>query len=134
MDPLLVAALLLGAFTGFAAGLPGIGGGMLMAPFMTMLPAGIGFPADRIVKVAIATSLTTIVFTSMSSVRAHHRRGAVRWDVVRSRSPAAPPAASRSRSPAPWATSGRADICRCLRVRSATSTCLRSRAFPWRAC
>jgi uncharacterized membrane protein YfcA len=82
---LLVAALLLlGAFTGFAAGLPGIGGGMLMAPFMTMLLAGIGFPADRIVTVASATSLTTIVFTSMSSVRAHHRRGAVRWDVVRS--------------------------------------------------
>jgi uncharacterized protein len=89
MDPLLVAALLLllGAFTGFAAGLLGIGGGMLMVPFMTMLLTAKGFPADQIVKVAIATSLTTIVFTSMSSVRAHHRRGAVRWDVVRSLAP-----------------------------------------------
>lgn len=85
--PVIAALLLLGAFTGFAAGLLGIGGGMLMVPFMSMLLARIGFPAEQIVKVAIATSLTTIVFTSMSSVRAHHRRGAVRWDVVRSLAP-----------------------------------------------
>ena len=88
MDPLLIAALLLpGAFTGLAAGLLGIGGGMLMVPFMTMLLGRLGFPIDLVVKVAIATSLTTIVFTSVSSVRAHHRRGAVRWDVVRSLAP-----------------------------------------------
>ena len=88
MDPLIVAGLLvLGAFTGFAAGLLGIGGGMLMVPFMTMMLERIGFPADQVVKVAIATSLTTIVFTSMASVRAHHRRGAVRWDAVRSLAP-----------------------------------------------
>jgi uncharacterized membrane protein YfcA len=75
--------LLLGAFTGFAAGLLGIGGGMLMVPFITMLLSTRGFPIDIVVKVAIATSLATILFTSLSSVRAHHRRGAVRWDIVR---------------------------------------------------
>jgi uncharacterized membrane protein YfcA len=80
---LVVALLTLGAFTGLAAGLLGIGGGMLMVPFMTMALDAIGFPHDDVVKVAIATSLTTIVFTSVSSVRAHHARGAVRWDVVR---------------------------------------------------
>jgi uncharacterized membrane protein YfcA len=88
MDPLIILALLvLGAFTGFAAGLLGIGGGMLMVPFMTMLLAHVGFPAEQVVKVAIATSLTTIVFTSISSVRAHHKRGAVRWDAVRGLAP-----------------------------------------------
>jgi uncharacterized membrane protein YfcA len=88
MDPFVIAALLvLGAFTGFAAGLLGIGGGMLMVPFMTMLMARIGFDADQVVKVAIATSLATIVFTSMSSVRAHQRLGAVRWDVVAALAP-----------------------------------------------
>jgi uncharacterized membrane protein YfcA len=88
MDLLLVAALLvLGAFTGFAAGLLGVGGGMMMVPFMTLVLARIGFDADQGVKVAIATSLTTIVFTSISSVRAHQRRGAVRWDIVRSLAP-----------------------------------------------
>src|SRR5690606_26067604 len=40
-----------------------------------------------VLKLAIATSLTTILFTSMSSVRAHHRRGAVRWDIVRTLAP-----------------------------------------------
>jgi uncharacterized membrane protein YfcA len=88
MDPVVVAALLgLGAVTGFAAGLLGIGGSMLMVPFMTMLLTRVGFDAGEVVKVAIATSLTTVVFTSMSSVRAHHRRGAVRWDVVRALAP-----------------------------------------------
>jgi uncharacterized membrane protein YfcA len=88
MDPLIILALLvLGGFTGFAAGLLGIGGGMLMVPFMTMLLTRVGFPAEQVVKVAIATSLTTIVFTSISSVRAHHKRGAVRWDAVRGLAP-----------------------------------------------
>ena len=80
---LILALLVLGAATGFLAGLLGIGGGMVMVPFMTMLLATQPIPAAETVKVAIATSLTTIVFTSMSSVRAHHRRGAVRWDLVR---------------------------------------------------
>ena len=41
-----------------------------------------GHAGAYVVKMAIATSLATICFTSLSSVRAHHRRGAVRWDVV----------------------------------------------------
>jgi uncharacterized membrane protein YfcA len=85
--PLLFWFLLLGTFTGFAAGLLGIGGGMIMVPFITMLLSTRGFPIDIIVKVAIATSLTTILFTSLASVRAHHKRGAVRWEVVRSLAP-----------------------------------------------
>ncbi|RPH46649.1 MAG: sulfite exporter TauE/SafE family protein [Burkholderiales bacterium] len=88
MDPMLIAALLvLGAFTGLAAGLLGIGGGMLMVPFMSMVLDAVGVPHDEVVKVAIATSLTTIVFTSVSSVRAHQRRGVVRWDIVRALAP-----------------------------------------------
>lgn len=79
--------LLLGAVTGFAAGLLGIGGGMVMVPFITMLLTSKGFPTDQIVKVAIATSLTTILFTSLSSVRAHARRGAVRWDIAKTLAP-----------------------------------------------
>ncbi|ODT36055.1 MAG: hypothetical protein ABS55_07440 [Lautropia sp. SCN 70-15] len=85
--PLIFWFLLLGSFTGVAAGLLGIGGGMLMVPFLTMLLSSRGFPIDIVVKVAIATSLTTILFTSLSSVRAHHKRGAVRWEIVRTLAP-----------------------------------------------
>ena len=76
------ALAVLGSFTGFAAGLLGIGGGMIMVPFLTFLFTMYGFPAEVVVHVAIATSMATILFTSLSSVRAHHKRGAVRWDIV----------------------------------------------------
>lgn len=79
---LIVALLALGAFVGFAAGLLGIGGGMLQVPFMTYILAMQGFAPEYTVHVAIATSLATIMFTSLSSVRAHHKRGAVLWPVV----------------------------------------------------
>ncbi|NEX61903.1 sulfite exporter TauE/SafE family protein [Noviherbaspirillum galbum] len=80
---LIIALLALGAAVGFAAGLLGIGGGMLLVPFMTMLLTAKHFPREHIVHMAIATSLATIMFTSISSVRAHHARGAVLWRVVR---------------------------------------------------
>ena len=80
---LIVELLLLGSATGFLAGLLGIGGGMLMVPFITFILGAKGFPQDYIVKMAVATSLATICFTSLSSVRAHHRRGAVLWPIVR---------------------------------------------------
>ena len=83
LDPTLVAELLLlGACTGFLAGLLGIGGGMLMVPFLTVIFTNRGVDGALAVKMAIATSMATILFTSIASVRAHHRRGAVRWDLV----------------------------------------------------
>lgn len=74
--------LVLGAVVGFAAGLLGIGGGMLLTPFLTMLFTLNGMPADLVVHAAVATSMGSILFTSLSSTRAHHKRGAVRWPVV----------------------------------------------------
>ncbi len=84
LEPLLIfELLLLGSATGFLAGLLGIGGGMLMVPFISFILTAKGFPPDYTVKMAVATSLATICFTSLSSVRAHHRRGAVLWPIVR---------------------------------------------------
>ncbi len=84
LDATLIAELLaLGTATGFLAGLLGIGGGMLMVPFMTLILSHRGVDSALSVKMAIATSMATILFTSISSVRAHHKRGAVRWDIVR---------------------------------------------------
>ena len=84
LDPRLVLELLLiGTCTGFLAGLLGIGGGMIMVPFVTMILTSKGYPPDYTVKMAVATSLATICFTSISSVRAHNQRGAVLWHVVK---------------------------------------------------
>jgi len=88
IEPLLIAELaLLGVGTGFLAGLLGIGGGMLMVPFLTIIMGHRGVSADLAVKMAIATSMSTIIFTSIASVRAHHKRGAVRWDIVKRLAP-----------------------------------------------
>ena len=88
LEPLLIVELVaLGLCTGFLAGLLGIGGGMLMVPFITLIMSARGVSPDLAVKMAIATSMATIVFTSISSVRAHHKRGAVRWDIVFKLSP-----------------------------------------------
>jgi uncharacterized membrane protein YfcA len=82
-EPALLAELaLLGVVTGFVAGLLGIGGAMIMVPFITIVLAHRGYPAEYQVKIAVATSLATICFTSLSSMRAHHRRDAVKWKVV----------------------------------------------------
>ena len=80
---LIIAFLVLGSATGFAAGLLGIGGGMLLVPFITFLMVAKEFPKELIIHMAIATSLATIMFTSVSSVRAHHKRGAVKWTIVK---------------------------------------------------
>lgn len=78
---------LLGVASGFLAGLLGIGGGMLMVPFLTALLGAQGVAEPMAVKMAIATSMACIVATSASSTRAHHARGAVRWPIVRGMAP-----------------------------------------------
>lgn len=79
----LLLCLLLGGAAGFLAGLLGIGGGMIMVPvFAWVLPAS-GVPANLIMQVAVATSLSVIALTSISSALAHHRREAVLWPAFR---------------------------------------------------
>jgi len=80
---LIVELVALGLCTGFLAGLLGIGGGMIMVPFISAILSHRGVSPGLAVKMAIATSMATIIFTSISSVRAHHQRGAVRWDIVK---------------------------------------------------
>jgi uncharacterized membrane protein YfcA len=79
--------LLMGLFVGFFAGLLGIGGGLILVTLMVYLFTLQGFPADRLLHLALGTSIASIVFTSLSSLRAHHKHGAVRWDIVRAAVP-----------------------------------------------
>lgn len=80
---MLLAYLALGAFVGFLAGLLGIGGGATMVPVLVLLFEAQGFPREHLVHIAVATGMSTILFTSVSSVRAHAKRGAVRWDILK---------------------------------------------------
>jgi uncharacterized protein len=82
-----LAYLALGLLVGFLAGLLGIGGGVVIVPLLVFLFTAHHFPEDRVVHLALGTSLTSIVFTNLSSVRAHHLRGAVRWDIVHAIAP-----------------------------------------------
>ena len=77
-----MALLGLGMATGLVAGLLGIGGGMLMVPFLTILFTQFQFPDAYILHMAIATSMTTIVFTAITSVRAQQKKKMIRWDIV----------------------------------------------------
>ncbi|MEO6562393.1 MAG: sulfite exporter TauE/SafE family protein, partial [Nitrosospira sp.] len=75
--------LLLGAIVGFFAGLLGIGGGLIMVPVLTFIFGTQHFPPDRILHLALGTTMAVIIFTSVSSLRTHHAHGAVNWQIVK---------------------------------------------------
>jgi uncharacterized membrane protein YfcA len=79
--------LAIGAVVGFLAGLLGIGGGMVMVPMLVLVFTARGFPGEHLMHLALATAMATTVFTSLSSVRAHQRHGAVDWTVARAMAP-----------------------------------------------
>lgn len=71
-----------GLVAGLGAGLFGIGGGFLIVATLNFVFLASGFAPERVMHLAIGSSLATIMFTSVSSILAHHRRGAVLWPVV----------------------------------------------------
>lgn len=78
-----LAYLALGAIAGFLAGLFGVGGGLVLVPVLLLMFDAQHFSADHIMHLALGTSMATIVFTSLASMRKHHQLGAVNWQVVR---------------------------------------------------
>lgn len=85
MPPLetLLLLLALGAGSGFLAGLLGVGGGLVLVPFLTGLLAQSGAAPELQLKMAVATAMATILLTSISAVRAQHRRRAIEFPLVR---------------------------------------------------
>jgi len=79
--------LVIGAFAGIIAGLLGVGGGIVVVPALVWVFAAQGFPQETIMHLALGTSLASIIFTSISSYRAHDRRGAVLWPIFKAITP-----------------------------------------------
>ncbi|MFK5893053.1 MAG: sulfite exporter TauE/SafE family protein [Pseudomonadota bacterium] len=75
--------LALGSFIGFMAGLLGIGGGGIMVPVLTSIFLLQGIAVEKVVHLALGTSMASIIVTSLSSLRAHHLKGGVIWEVVK---------------------------------------------------
>jgi len=87
MDMYWVLYAVAGAVAGVLAGLLGVGGGIVIVPVLATLFAWQNMPAEHLMQMALGTSLASIMFTSLSSMRAHHRHGAVRWGVVKAIAP-----------------------------------------------
>lgn len=83
----LLTYLVLGMGSGFIAGLFGVGGGLTIVPILLMLFQAQGFPEGQLMHLALGTAMATIVVTSVSSMRAHHQHGGVRWDIFRLMAP-----------------------------------------------
>ncbi len=73
--------LMLGVVAGLTAGLFGVGGGLVIVPTLLWVFTGRGIDQSIVMHLAVGTSLATIIVTSLSSVYAHNKRKAVRWDL-----------------------------------------------------
>lgn len=78
--PLIIA---LGAASGFMAGLLGIGGGIILVPGLYFAFQLLGYAPENLMHMAVGTSLAVIIPTGISSARAHYKKGAVRFDLVK---------------------------------------------------
>ena len=83
----LIIFLVIGALAGFAAGLFGVGGGTIIVPLLYIVFTQMGYSADVVMHLALGTSLATIIVTSISSLMAHNKKGAVMWPVFKNLAP-----------------------------------------------
>lgn len=85
--PMLLLLLAIGAFAGVVAGLLGVGGGIILVPAFFFAFSYLDYDNAQLMQICLATSLATIVFTSIRSVLAHHKKGAVDWGILKSWAP-----------------------------------------------
>lgn len=75
--------LVLGAFAGVLAGLLGVGGGIILVPAFFYVFSALGYDSPELMQICLGTSLATIIVTSLRSVAAHHKKGAVDWTILK---------------------------------------------------
>jgi uncharacterized membrane protein YfcA len=79
--------LLIGAFAGVMAGLLGVGGGIVLVPAFYYTFQSLGYDNAQLMQICVATSLATIIVTSIRSVLSHNKKGAVDWGILRGWAP-----------------------------------------------
>ena len=84
---MLVLLLITGAVAGVLAGLLGVGGGIVLVPAFFYVFGALGFEGPQLMQLCLATSLATIIVTSVRSVMSHNKKGAVDWDILRTWAP-----------------------------------------------
>ncbi|WP_137702083.1 sulfite exporter TauE/SafE family protein [Marimonas lutisalis] len=77
----------IGAFAGVLAGLLGVGGGIVLVPAFYYAFQTLGYDGPQLMQVCLATSLATIVITSVRSVLSHNKKGAVDWEILKGWAP-----------------------------------------------
>lgn len=85
--PMVALLLAVGALSGVIAGLLGVGGGIVLVPAFFFVFESLGYRSDGLMQICLATSLATIVVTSLRSLLGHHRKGAVDWTILRAWGP-----------------------------------------------
>ena len=85
--PMLILLMAIGAFAGVVAGLLGVGGGIILVPAFFYAFSALGYAGPDLMQVCLATSLATIIVTSVRSVLAHNRKGAVDWSILKGWAP-----------------------------------------------
>lgn len=84
---MLALLLVIGAFAGVLAGLLGVGGGIVLVPAFFYAFKTLGYDGPQLMQICLATSLATIIVTSVRSVLSHNRKGAVEWDILKTWAP-----------------------------------------------
>lgn len=79
--------MVIGAFAGVLAGLLGVGGGIVLVPAFFYAFQTLGYDGPQLMQMCLATSLATIIVTSVRSVMSHNKKGAVDWEILRSWAP-----------------------------------------------
>ncbi len=85
--PIFIMLIIIGAFAGVLAGLLGVGGGIILVPAFYYAFSSLGYNSPQLMQICLATSLATIIFTSVRSVSSHHKKGAVDWDILKTWAP-----------------------------------------------
>ncbi len=84
---MLALVMAIGALAGVLAGLLGVGGGIVLVPCFFYAFQTLGYDGPQLMQMCLATSLATIIVTSVRSVLSHNRKGAVDWSILRGWAP-----------------------------------------------